>query len=197
MKKTITAAILIFISTSLASADALHRNPMQPGNQKNMLTFGRTSIPFGYYEYCKRFASRCAMKEKQQKLQLNRDNWYDIVSINNLVNREIKPVTDLENYGKEEFWTYPTQRGDCEDYALLKRKILHERGIPLSTLLLTVVYDANDGGHAVLTVVTDKGDFILDNQESKVFRWQEAELTYLKRQSQKDPNRWENLRRDG
>ena len=58
---------------------------------------------------------------------------------------------------------------------------------------MTVVYDENGGGHAVLTVVTDKGDFILDNQAEKVLRWQDAELTYLKRQSADNPNIWEKL----
>ena len=102
-------------------------------------------------------------------------------------------MTDLDNFGTEEFWTYPVTKGDCEDYALLKRKTLQERGFPLSSLLVTVVYDADGGGHAVLTVVTDKGDFILDNQEEDVLRWQDAELTYLKRQSAYNPNVWEKL----
>ena len=197
MKKIILMTISILVSTNFANANALHRNPMQSGTQKNMQTFGRTSIPFGYYEFCKRDASRCTKKEPEQKLSLDRNNWNEIIATNSFVNSTIKPVTDLENFGMEEFWTYPTKQGDCEDYALLKRKILNEKGIPLSSLLLTVVYDANDGGHAVLTVATDKGDFILDNQEAKVFRWQDAELTYIKRQSPKNPNVWESLNSDG
>jgi predicted transglutaminase-like cysteine proteinase len=58
---------------------------------------------------------------------------------------------------------------------------------------MTVGRDADGGGHAVLTVVTDMGDFILDNQEPRVLLWRDAELTYLKRQSQEDPNDWVSL----
>jgi predicted transglutaminase-like cysteine proteinase len=99
----------------------------------------------------------------------------------------------MEIYGVEERWDYPTAVGDCEDYALLKRKRLNEMGYPLGALLMTVARDSNGGGHAVLTVVTDLGDFILDNIEQKVLLWREAEIYYLKRQSQRDLNVWVSL----
>ncbi len=54
-------------------------------------------------------------------------------------------------------------RGDCEDYVLTKRKELAREGFPLSSMMIVVVNDLNDQGHAVLAVRTDKGDFILDN----------------------------------
>lgn len=193
MKTVGLGAILLSISTVAASANALHLNPQQPGSRANMQTFGRTTIPIGYYDYCKRFTERCSLRERRKKVQLTRDKWKQIKRVNSEVNTRIEPVTDINNYGTEEYWTYPVSRGDCEDYALLKRKILQEQGFPLSSLLVTVVYDADGGGHAVLTVVTDKGDFILDNQEAKVLRWQDAELTYLKRQSADNPNVWERL----
>ena len=34
------------------------------------------------------------------------------------MNHEIAPATDIEVYGQTEYWTIPTTRGDCEDYAL-------------------------------------------------------------------------------
>ena len=71
--------------------------------------------------------------------------------------------------------------------------MLNESGLPLGSLLLTVGRDAEGGGHAVLTVVTDNGDFILDNQNKKVLLWQDAEISFLKRQSQGDPNLWVSL----
>ena len=71
--------------------------------------------------------------------------------MNTAVNTSVQPVTDLELYGKVEVWTYPTaNKGDCEDYVLLKRRMLIERGCPESTLLITVVRDENNEGHAVL-----------------------------------------------
>ena len=57
-----------------------------------------------------------------------------------------------------EKWSYPDDGyGDCEDYVLLKRRLLAARGFPESTLLITVVRDENNEGHAVLTVRTDRG----------------------------------------
>jgi predicted transglutaminase-like cysteine proteinase len=127
-------------------------------------------------------------------VKLTGDLWYTIVEVNDRINREVRPLTDMEIFGVEERWEYPGNVGDCEDYALQKRKVLNSMGIPLGALLLTVGRDADGGGHAVLTVVTDRGDFVLDNVEKRVLRWQDAELTYLKRQSSRDPRRWESLR---
>ena len=131
-----------------------------------------------------RFTAAAGFKERA---------WQQLTSVNWEINSKIEPVTDMDNFGMKEFWTYPVSKGDCEDYALLKRKTLHAKGVPLSSLLVTVVYDAKGGGHAVLTVVTDRGDYILDNQVAKVLRWQDAELTYVKRQSAENPNVWEKL----
>ena len=58
---------------------------------------------------------------------------------------------------------------------------------------MTVGKDSKGGGHAVLTVVTDLGDFVLDNIEQKVLLWQDAEIYFLKRQSESNPNTWVSL----
>jgi predicted transglutaminase-like cysteine proteinase len=100
-------------------------------------------------------------------------------------------MTDLEHWGVVEKWSYPDDGyGDCEDYVLLKRRMLMESGWPREALLITVVREKNGNGHAVLTVKTDKGEFILDNQEERILLWSETSYRYVKRQSQSDPNRW-------
>ena len=48
-------------------------------------------------------------------------------------------------------------------------------------------------GHAVLTVKTDKGEFILDNQNPEILLWSETNYRFVKRQSQTDPNLWVSL----
>ena len=45
-------------------------------------------------------------------------------------------------------------------------------------------------GHAVLTVRTDRGDFILDNLVSKVLDWRDTRYRYLKRQSTANAGKW-------
>jgi predicted transglutaminase-like cysteine proteinase len=100
-------------------------------------------------------------------------------------------MTDMDHWGVVEKWSYPDDGyGDCEDYALLKRRMLTEAGWPREALLMTVVREKSGDGHAVLTVKTDKGEFILDNQETKILLWSETSYRYVKRQSQSDPNRW-------
>ena len=91
--------------------------------------------------------------------------WKDLVRINKWVNDTVKPVTDLEHWGVVERWNYPDDGyGDCEDYVLLKRRMLMQAGWPRQALLITVVRDKRGDGHAVLTVKTDRGEFVLDNQ---------------------------------
>src|SRR5262245_2310943 len=75
-------------------------------------------------------------------------------------------------------------------YVLLKRKMLMQAGWPRQALLITVVRDEQGDGHAVLTVKTDKGEFILDNQNEDVLLWSETGYRFVKRQSQDDPNVW-------
>ncbi|MGQ3296305.1 MAG: transglutaminase-like cysteine peptidase, partial [Shinella sp.] len=96
-------------------------------------------------------------------------------------------------YGVEEQWTYPDGAADCEDYVLIKRKRLMEAGISPSNLLITVVLQPNGEGHAVLTVRTDRGDFVLDNMRNKVLLWSETEYRYLKRQSSVNAGKWVKL----
>ena len=66
---------------------------------------------------------------------------------------------------------------------LLKRRDLIEKGWPVGALLITVVRQKNGDGHAVLTVLTDRGDLVLDNLNSARPGWNETDYTYVKRQS--------------
>jgi predicted transglutaminase-like cysteine proteinase len=100
----------------------------------------------------------------------------------------------MEHHGLVEKWSYPDDGyGDCEDYVLLKRRMLMEAGWPREALLITVVRDRKGDGHAVLTVKTDQGEFILDNQNEDIVLWSEAGYRFVKRQSQSDPNAWVSL----
>jgi predicted transglutaminase-like cysteine proteinase len=133
--------------------------------------------------------------KKPQIIYLDQPAWQKINMVNDFVNARVAPVADLEQYGVPEHWTYPVSRkGDCEDYVLLKRRLLAEvMGFPLSALLVTIVRDGNDG-HAVLTVVTSQGEFILDNKDHRVLLWSRTHYRFAGRQSRGDPNNWLELR---
>jgi predicted transglutaminase-like cysteine proteinase len=114
-----------------------------------------------------------------------------LVHVNRWVNQTIKPLTDLEHWGVVERWSYPDDGyGDCEDYVLLKRRMLIQAGWPREALLVTVVREEENKAHAVLTVTTDKGDYVLDNKNADILPWTETGYRFLKRQSQSNPNVW-------
>lgn len=106
------------------------------------------------------------------------------------MNRRIIQVTDEKYYGKVELWTYPKSAGDCEDFALLKKRELEARGFSESDLLITVVKKPDGSGHAILTVRTSEGDFVLDNLDDRVRRWWQTPYRFEKRQSSSDAGRW-------
>jgi predicted transglutaminase-like cysteine proteinase len=125
---------------------------------------------------------------------LSADAWKDLQRVNLWVNTNVKPMTDMDHWGVVERWNYPDDGyGDCEDYVLQKRRMLIKAGWPREALLITVVRDRNGDGHAVLTVKTDKGEFILDNQSDEILPWTDTGYRFVKRQSQSDPNVWVSL----
>jgi predicted transglutaminase-like cysteine proteinase len=102
-------------------------------------------------------------------------------------------MTDTDHYGIIQWWRYPDDGiGACHSYALLKRRLLIEAGLPREALLMTIVWlDHGRGeGHAVITVKTDRGEFILDNLTDDILLWSETPYFFYKRQSQSDPNAW-------
>ena len=151
-----------------------------------------TRAPIGWVEFCAEYKPECETKPSQARdVVLSSKAWADMLKVNRWVNDNIKPVTDLEHWGVVERWNYPDDGyGDCEDYVLLKRRMLIEAGWPREALLITVVRDKKGDGHAVLTVKTNRGEFILDNQEPQVLAWNKTGYKFVKRQSQTDPNVW-------
>lgn len=161
-------------------------------NATAMEVIGGAKAPMGWVQFCKASAVDCDVKAlKPAKARLTAAKLAELDRINRMVNTQVAPVTDMELYGVEELWTYPTEnKGDCEDYVLQKRRDLMQAGWPRQALLITVVRDLKGDGHAVLTVVTDRGDYALDNQSDDVKPWFETGYTFVKRQSQADPNQW-------
>ncbi|MDN2568163.1 transglutaminase-like cysteine peptidase [Aquibium sp. A9E412] len=156
-----------------------------------MATGALTTQPVGHYELCQRLPAECAQETAGARpVELTRELWATLIEINNTVNTRVAPLTDFEIWGREEVWSYPTTVGDCEDYVLEKRRLLMEAGLPAGNLLITVVRQPDGSGHAVLTVNTSYGDFVLDNLEPRVMAWNDTEYRYLKRQSQRHSGAW-------
>lgn len=160
-----------------------------------MAVSGQTSQPIGHYDYCKRYSTDCKPINDRGPAKMNASLWKLINQVNDHANRTVTPASDLEIYGQEEYWEYPRGgAGDCEDYALEKRRLLMLRGISPSNLLITVVRKQDGEGHALLTVRTDKGDYLLDNLEEKVSLWDTSNYHFLKRQASNHAGRWVTIR---
>ncbi len=151
-----------------------------------------TSVPFGWQEFCKRYAGECDEEASPGRaIELDAAALSKIASINAAVNHTVDPVSDSEHVGVVDSWDYPSDgKGDCEDYALMKRHVLMGAGFPRGALLLTVVKDAHGDGHSVLTLRTSRGDFVLDNLSDEVKPWTGVPYRFVKRQSQESPNVW-------
>ena len=161
-----------------------------------MRVYGRALAPYGYVQYCERNMHACkSPAERRNRMPATPQTLSQLDAVNRMVNRRIAPVTDQEHYGTLEHWTLPgaSRKGDCEDYVLLKRRILMKRGWPASALSITVVRDEAGDGHAVLTARTSAGDFILDNKNNTVRLWSTTPYKYVMRQSYIDPNVWVSL----
>jgi predicted transglutaminase-like cysteine proteinase len=181
-----------FVAVALAAALAMP-SANAAGERALFIAVGAaTRAPIGWVEFCSEYAPECETRPLDARdVVLTSKAWQDLLRINKWVNRSIKPITDLEHWGVVERWNYPDDGyGDCEDYVLLKRRMLLQAGWPRQALLVTVVRDKRGDGHAVLTVKTDHGEFILDNQNEEVLLWSDTGYRFVKRQSQSDPNVW-------
>jgi predicted transglutaminase-like cysteine proteinase len=170
---------------------ALLFGSFQANAASSMAITTETTQPIGHYELCQRLPSECrVLRNKVAVVKLTQETWSRMIDVNAAVNAMIKPVTDQEMWGKEEVWSYPANKGDCEDYVLLKRKLLMKAGVAENNLLITVVRQSDGSGHAVLTVSTDQGDFVLDNLRGDVRVWNKTGYVFLKRQSATNSGRW-------
>ncbi len=186
-KWTLAAAIGAVLLVSIASgaqAEPLKATFASVGEE--------TSVPFGWVDFCSRYARECADDDRApQPIHLTAAAMKTIERINAKVNEEIEAVSDMDHWGVVDQWDYPTDgRGDCEDFALLKRKLLMKAGFPRQALLMTVVKEANGEGHAILTVKTDQGEFALDNLDDAVKPWNKTPYRFVKRQSETNQNVW-------
>jgi predicted transglutaminase-like cysteine proteinase len=183
------AAMVAATLLAIPQASAADATPL------SMATGGPTLPPFGWTKFCIERPQECQTEPAaEREVALSVSAWAELERINKWVNATIKPKRDLEHYGEVDKWTYPDDGyGDCEDYVLLKRRMLMEAGWPREALLITVVIDHNGEGHAVLTVRTDRGEFLLDNLREDIVPATKSSYRFIKRQLQTNPNFWVSL----
>lgn len=200
LRAVIVLASLITLSSHVtATAEPARGAKQSQAAQASpfMRVYGNALPPFGFVDFCDRAPAECLSSGTAEvRFDASAQRMAELDEVNRVVNRKIEPVTDIDLYGVQEFWTLPVNRGDCEDYVLLKRHILMQRGWPSGALLITVVRDERGDGHAVLTARTAQGDFVLDNKVSVVKPWQQTGYRFIMRQSYVDPRMWMSLTPD-
>lgn len=185
------ASAVLFLVLGALSVQAQSTSPF-------MQVIGKTTQPIGHHELCSRIPVECRERTPtEEPMHLTAARWNELIAVNDNVNTAIVPDTDMHIYGREEYWNYPDGgKGDCEDFVLLKRRELLNRGWLAGSLLITVVRQSNGDGHAILTVRTDRGDLVLDNLEGKIKLWNLTDYQFVKRQSDVDSGRWVSIEDD-
>ena len=119
--------------------------------------------------------------------QLDKGQLKLITNINRDVNRDVRKANDFDIYGLLEFWSLPRvidgkMYGDCEDYALEKRRRLIEAGVPAEAMSMAVAITRRGERHAVLVVAFESGDMVLDNLTPWPTPWADLGYTWIQRQ---------------
>jgi predicted transglutaminase-like cysteine proteinase len=116
------------------AASTINTLPAVAGSERRPDILEVTQPPPGWVDFCARHPSECAGFTTARRLvALSWKAWMDLVRVNTSVNWTIKPLTDIEHWGVADRWSYPDDGyGDCEDYVLLKRRILIQSGWPRS-----------------------------------------------------------------
>ena len=161
-------------------------------NNSHLVVVSASNGPSGFKGICKTYDWACSttsgnLRDDKSMMQM-------AIMINAQVNATLEPVTDFDQYGVAERWTLPeTGRGDCEDFALLKKKLLIESGIAASKLLM-VVAKAKGERHAMLILRLNDGDYVLDNLSPEIIAWRNSAYTFLELQAPAEPSGWENIK---
>ena len=183
MNRLYSVLLGILITTSAVAAEL-------PQGPHTVAKYPATE-PTSWARFCAKYKGECdTPDDSAYQVKLTEDKMAVIQRINQRVNAEITYVLDQEHWKQDDQYDLPTDgKGDCEDIALQKRHLLIKAGFPARALLLTIVLWRGDG-HAILTVVTDRGDLMLDNYTNRIKTFDDNPFKMVQRQ---DPNwlgRW-------
>jgi predicted transglutaminase-like cysteine proteinase len=182
--------ILLLIVLIAAPASSFAASSMTVG--------GLATPPKGFIDFCRRHPGDCRQTtEAPHVVRLTGERSAELEGVHRSVNHRVFYSEDSANYGRLEHWAYPYLFGDCEDYALEKRRRLISLGWPHSALLLTAAKMPDGSRHLVLVAVTDHGEMVLDNYIDGVVHWKSVNYEWLVRQSPFDEARWLRLIRGG
>ena len=190
--RTALAAFVVFhlIGASVLYPSAARGQDFALPIAKPLLISQGAQPTAAWSRFCEQLAAECEVDLQEPDIvRMTVATWNAMVAVNRGVNATVFPVSDQDHWGIEDRWDYPEDGlGDCEDIQLLKRRRLSELGFPRRAMRMSVVVDREGLGHAVLMVLTDRGDFILDNKADRVLPWNETGYLYVKREGSHGPD---------
>lgn len=188
LRNLLAAAFLVGLQNAAdARHDALIQAPLR------LIEIPVSARPISAWRaMCERFPQECRIDlDEPEQVNLTENVSQLIRHINETVNQQVKPLLDISHWGVADQWDFAEDGyGDCEDYQLLKRRLLVQAGIPHRAMRMTVVIDETGQGHAVLTVRTHLGDFILDNRTDLVLAWNDTGYQFVKREGSFPDLKW-------
>jgi len=184
--RLVRAAVLGLVMLAPPAAVEAQTLASLPSSRFTIKDLGAAKPLQAWTKFCETNPSECAVDTSQpMTIDLTPQVWKTLNAVNQHVNATIQPVTDMDHWGVVDLWSFPDDgKGDCEDFQLLKRRLLAEKGLPRRAMRMTVVIDELGEGHAVLMIRTDKGDYILDNKTNSILPWDRTGYVYIKRESQ-------------
>lgn len=189
MKISALAFVSLLVAAAPAEAGMLGRSlvaPRLPTPASLMQETRAQATPLGYLGFCSTYSSQCTSQGSHERVQLTPELWQTIRQVNAEVNGRIRPDAAKGAYS----WSLDATSGNCNDYAVQKRKALIDRGLPASALSLSVVVTRRGIGHLVLTVRTDRGDYVLDNLRRAILAWDHTGYRFNRVQSLDNPQAW-------
>ncbi|VUF13366.1 transglutaminase-like cysteine peptidase [Methylobacterium dankookense] len=182
------------LCATLGAAQGTESLPSMPAIEAGASPLGAAKPIAAWVGFCQSYAAECAVDTAEAaRITLNASTWAQIVAVNKRVNKSVRAMTDMDHLGVPDRWDLAEDGiGDCEDFQLLKRHLLAAAGLPKRAMRMTVVIDEKGEGHAVLTLITDRGDLVLDNKTSQILPWHRTGYVFIKRESQ-DAVAWVSL----
>ena len=145
--------------------------------------------PQGAVRFCLTYSAEC-QPSTPTRVALDEATILTLDRVNRSVNARIAPKPDMPG---EDRWDLYKTEGDCDDYATQKRHELRSLGFPASALVLAAGFIPNGEAHLVLMVLTDRGDYVLDNLTSQIRPWNRTGIRWMARQSQDNPMVWQSM----
>ena len=191
--KRIISAVVLAVFAATASTATVQAMPFSGFARQSLQQVkriregGSVMAPFAMIQFCVRSPGDCRRSDGHASIAWSLAVWQLIARTNTHVNRTIRPVHDAAG---ADVWSVGVVRGDCEDFALTKRRTLMRAGLPASALRMAVATTPSGEGHAVLVVTTSRGDFVLDNRTDLIVSWRSTDLDWIKIASAQDPRLW-------